>query len=501
MTRLHIRLFSACLGEMNRRKFLKNITLAACSTVLAGSSVDYAAALASKKSLNVLAGQKRPNILYIMMDEWGYYELSCMGHPILKTPNIDRMAAEGKRFTQCMAGGPVCAPTRSVLMTGQHLGHTTVRSNAGGSAAGSLRDGDVTIAQVLKQADYATGGFGKWGLGDRGTTGVPEKHGFDTFYGYYHQVHAHSYFPRYLVRNSEQEYLPGNTGDRFIGETYSHYRIFEEAKKFIVDNKDRPFFCYCAWTPPHGHWGMPSDEPAWRKYKDKIWTAGQSTQNDAKVYAAMIEMVDCQIGELLAMLKELGLDDNTIVVFSGDNGGQRYFKNFFGPNDNPVTGKTFRGEKGSLYEGGLRVPYIVRWPGKVAPSTTTNHLCHFSDVMPTLAELAGVKTPDNIDGISFVPTLLGESKAGRQQQQHKYLYWEYGKARAVRMEKWKAVRPKNDSVSWQLYDLSTDIEESNNVADENPSILKQMINYANQAHVPRVSGKVLDPSVAFDKVK
>ena len=324
-------------------------------------------------------------------------------------------------------------------------------------------------------------------------------HGFDVFYGYYNQVHAHGYFPTYLIRNSEREYLPGNTGDRYTGQTYSHTRIFEETKKFIVDHKDRPFFCYCPWTPPHGYWGIPSSEPAWQNYKDKPWTAGQQTQNDAKVYAAMLEMVDRQVGDLLAMLKEYGLDENTIVVFSGDNGGQRYFGNFFKPNTCPITGDNFRGQKGDLYEGGLRVPYIVRWPGKIKPNAVTDHLCYFADVMPTLAEFAGVKPADNIDGISFAPTLLGESAAGRPQQQHQYLYWEAGDKRAVRMGHWKAVyAPHNNDGNyyWALFDLSAHIEELNtydvsNVSRENEAVLEQMKAYAEQAHTTRIPGAVL----------
>ena len=487
---------------MNRRDFLKKVSIIAGSAGLAGSA--SAAISMSNKTLNVNFGKKRPNILYIMMDEWGYYELSCMGHPILRTPNIDKLAADGMRFTQCMAGGVVCAPTRSVLMTGKHLGHTSVRGNSG---SGAIRADDVTIAEVLKKAGYATGGFGKWGLGDRGTTGVPEMHGFDTFYGYYHQVHAHCYFPRYLVRNSELEYLPGNTGDLYTGDTYSHYRIFDETKKFIRENKDRPFFCYCPWTPPHGYWGMPSNEPAWQDYKDKPWTAGQVTQNDAKVYAAMIEMVDRQIGDLLAMLKEYGIDDNTIVVFSGDNGGQRYFGDFFGPNTNPITGVEFRGEKRHLYEGGLRIPYIVRWPGKIKPGTVTEHLCYFPDVMPTLAEVAGVKAPGDTDGISFVPTLLGEDAAGRSQEQHTYLYWEENDGldpehdRAVRMGNWKVLRKRGTTV-WKLYDLSTDVSETTDIASvpAHSTILNQMIAYADQAHETQIGGQILDSSLAWVKV-
>ena len=277
--------------------------------------------------------------------------------------------------------------------------------------------------------------------------------------------------------------LPGNYGedDSKVGETHAQTRVFEEAKQFITENKDRTFFCYCPWTPPHGFWQIPPDEPAWQNYKDKTWDS-----DDAKVYAAMVEWIDRQVGDLLAMLKEYGIDDNTIVIVSGDNGGQKYFDNFFGPNKNPITGVEFRGDKGDLYEGGLRVPYIVRWPGKIKPNTVTDHLCHFSDVMPTLAELAGVKPAENIDGISFVPTLLGESAAGRSQEQHEYLYWEYLGKLAVRMGNWKAVRLTSDNTNWQLYDLSTDISESTDVStasEENESILALMISYSDQAHV------------------
>jgi len=210
----------------------------------------------------------------------------------MSLPNIDKIAAEGMRFTQMLAGAPVCAPTRSTLMTGKHMGHTSVRRNPGHEA---LRAEDVTVAQVLKKAGYATGGFGKWGVGGRGTTGVPEKHGFDVFLGYYDQVHAHTFFPAWLVRNSEEVPLKGNTGALYEGETFSHQVIFEESLKFIRDNKDRPFLCYCPWTPPHGAWGLPDDEPSWQKYKGKQWDAGYSTRKDeAPRYAAMVNMIDRQ---------------------------------------------------------------------------------------------------------------------------------------------------------------------------------------------------------------
>jgi arylsulfatase A len=444
-----------------------------------------------------LSAAGKPNIIYLMLDEWGYFEWSGIGHPIIDTPNIDKFAAQGIRFTQFLAGGNVCAPTRSVLMTGQHSGHTTIRSNGGGTA---LCADDVTIADVLKKAGYACGGFGKWGLGDAGTTGVPEKHGFDIFYGYYHQVHAHTYYPRYLIRNSKREPLEGNTGDYLTGETFSHTLIYQEGMKFIRENHDRPFFAYLPWTPPHGLWGMPADDPAWLKYKDKKWDArNQRGTHDAQMYAAMIEMVDRQLGGILALLRELKIEDNTIFFLCGDNGGQPYFKTdkhphgFLAPNLNPRTGVKFRGGKGKFYEGGLRIPFIVRWPGRIKPGQVSDHLGYFPDIMPTLAELAGLEKPDTTDGISIVPTLLGTGT----QANHPWLYWEDPKSIAVRMGNWKAIKPEKNK-PFELYDLSKDIGEWNNLAEKQPDILAKMKKIAGQAHSPGRSGKVLDPSIKFD---
>jgi len=440
----------------------------------------------------------KPNIIYIMMDEWGYFEWSAMGHPILHTPNIDKIASEGMRFTQFLAGGNVCAPTRSSLMTGQHTGHTTVRSNGGGM---SLCADDFTIAAMLKEAGYVTGGFGKWGLGDAGTSGVPEKQGFDTFFGYYHQVHAHTYYPRYLIHNSKKVKLEGNTGDYLSGETFSHNLIHTAGLEFIRNNKDRPFFAYLPWTPPHGYWAMPEEDPAWQKYKEMQWDAtNQKGDYDAQMYAAMVEMADRQIGEILALLKELDLDRNTIVFVCGDNGGQPYFQNdrhphgFLAPNLDPKTGKRFRGGKGNFYEGGLRIPFIVWWPGKIHAGAVSNHLGYFPDIMPTLAELAGVEAPENTDGISIVPTLLGGDRS--KQEQHNYLYWEDPRSCAVRMSKWKAIRA-NKEEAFELYDLDRDLEELHNVADQYPEILEQMKSYARAAHTPPCIGEVLDISAGF----
>jgi arylsulfatase A-like enzyme len=439
---------------------------------------------------NVHAANRKPNIIHIVSDELGYYELSCLGNPHLKTPNLDRMAAEGVRFTQALAGSSLCAPTRCCLMTGKHSGHTSVRTNGGGTP---LREGEETIASLLKRAGYATGGFGKWGLGGRGSTGVPEKHGFDLFVGYYDQVHAHSYYPAYIVRNSEEMPLAGNQGGR-SGQTYSHYVIFGEAIKFIRANQDRPFFCYLPVTPPHGWFDLPDTDPAWALFKDKDWP------EDAKRYAAMVSMVDRQAGELFALLKELALDDQTIVFFSGDNGGADYFptaaapRGFHSANVDPKTGVAFRGNKGNLYEGGLRIPMIVRWPGKIKPGRVSDLLWYFPDVLPTVAELAGVPPPQDIDGISIVPELLGEAVAGRKQRQHEFLYWELAQGTAVRMGNWKAIRPRA-SQPWELYDLSKDVSEQNNIAVANPNVLSKLTAFAEKAREPAQEGVFRDTAL------
>ena len=460
-----------------RRDFLRT-----AGSGMALAAVGTAAVAAEKK--------RKPNIVYIMCDELGYYELSCMGNPNIKTPVIDRLAAGGVRFTQALAGSSVCAPTRCCLMTGKHAGHTSVRVNDGGTP---LRAGEETVASVLKRAGYATGGFGKWGCGGRGSTGVPEKHGFDVFVGYYDQVHAHSYYPPYIVRNSKELPLEGNKGGS-EGKTYSHYVIFDEAQKFLRTHKDRPFFLYLPFTPPHGIFDIPDSDPAWALYKDKDWPA------QAKRYAAMVTMVDRQVGQVLAMLKEFGLADNTIVFFCGDNGGANYFRSkdhprgFHSANRDPKTGKEFRGGKGNLYEGGLRIPMIVSWPGKITPGRVSDFLWYFPDFLPTAAELAGAETPKDVDGISIVPELLGEKAAARKQVEHAYLYWELGRQAAVRMKHFKAIRP-NTNAPWELYDLRTDIGETTSLADKHKDVLAKMTAFAAEAHTPARPGTFHDRAI------
>jgi len=437
-----------------------------------------------------------PNIVYIMSDELGYYELSHMGNERLRTPNIDRMAKEGIRFTSALAASPVCAPLRACLMTGKHSGHASVRSNGGGTP---LRADEPTIASMLKSRGYATGGFGKWGAGGRGSTGVPEQHGFDTFFGYYDQVHAHSFFPAYLIRNSQEVPLSGNDGGG-SGETYSHYEIMKEGKAFIRENKDRPFFCYLPVTPPHGMYDIPADDPAFAAYQGDDWFNDPAVDQEAKNYAAMVTMVDNDLKSVLDLLRELNLEDNTIVFFTGDNGGQDRFKNdahprgYFGPNKNPKTGVAFRGGKRSLHEGGLRIPYLVRWPGKIPANRVSDLVFSQVDVLPTLAELTKANqapAPADIDGISILTELLGPEMTGHEQAQHEFLYWEYVSQTAVRYHdkerNWKAIRLKPHQ-DWALYDLDADISETTDVAAEHSDILRKMVAYAESQHAPVVSG-------------
>lgn len=451
--------------NIDRRGFLKTVGLGAASLAMPGctnASRQLAPSVPADES-----SASKPNIIFIMVDDMGWADLGCYGSKHIKTPNIDRMAAEGMLFTQAYSGCTVCAPARSVLMTGLHMGHTSVRGNTGGIP---ILDEDVTVAEVLKKAGYATGGFGKWGLGEVGTPGVPEKQGFDDFFGYYHQIHAHDYWTPYLWHNSKKVPMTGEQGS---AERYSHNRIFEETLEFIRENKDSPFFCYAPWTPPHGKYQIPESDPAWQMYKDKSWP------QNAKVAAAMDTMLDRHIGELLALLKELNIDERTIVFFVSDNGAAQRFDGVL-DSSGPL-----RGFKRSMYEGGIRVPMVVRWPGRIKASKVSSLPCYFADVMPTLAELAGASKhmPSNIDGLSIVPTLRGQA---RKQKKHEFMYWEWhkynwGKRRniadglmqAVRMGDWKAVR-HSSNVPFELYNLGADIGEKNNVAAKHPDIIAKI---------------------------
>jgi len=426
---------------------------------------------------------EKPNIIFMMADDLGYGHLGCYGQEKIRTPNIDHLATEGVRFTQCYAGSTVCAPSRSVLMTGLHCGHTSVRGNSGGIP---LLPEDITIAEVLKRGGYTTGIFGKWGLGDAGTDGVPNKQGFDEFFGYLHQVHCHFYYPYFLWENDHKYLLPGNMGGK--QEQYSHDVIVEKAMEFIRSKKNDRFFLYLPFTIPHTELLVPEDSFA--EYKGKFpepkpYVDPRGHYADQPyprtTFAAMVSRMDRDVGRIMRLLKELGIDERTIVFFTSDNGGQTRG----GPDLEFFKGNgALRAGKGYLYEGGIRVPMIVRWPGKVKAGTVSDFVWAFWDVMPTLAELAGVRINHRIDGLSVVPTLIGEERAGHKQRKHKFLYWEQPRGKelmqAVRMGDWKAVRASM-TAPLELYNLAEDIGEKHNVAAEHPDIVAAIENYLKTA--------------------
>jgi len=462
---------------MKRRDFLKAVGLGTMSVTLPGCGNAFGR-LAGKSSVN------RPNIIFILADDLGYGDLGCYGQERIKTPSLDRMAEEGMRFTQHYAGSTVCAPSRCVLMTGLHTGHCLVRGNA----RVPLRPSDVTVAKLMKRAGYATGIIGKWGLGEAGSTGIPNKQGFDYWFGYLNQRHAHNYYPKYLWRNEEKVQLknevksanpPGGVATKRV--EYSHDLFAKEALAFVERKKDRPFFLYLAFTIPHANnearqkgMEVPSLEP----YTDRDWPEPQ------KGHAAMITRMDGDIGKLFAKLKELGIDEHTLVMFSSDNGPHREGGN--NPDFNDSNGP-LRGIKRDLYEGGIRVPTLARWPGRIKPGSVTDHISGFWDFLPTCAELAGFRTPKAIDGLSMVPTLLG--KRGRQKK-HKFIYWEFheqGKKQAVRMGDWKGVRlnvARKPNGPIELYNMKTDIGEKHNIADQYPEIVAKIAKYMKTAHTP-----------------
>jgi arylsulfatase A-like enzyme len=442
---------------------------------------------------------EKPNVIYMMLDEWGYYEMSGLGHDKLQTPVFDSFMSESMRFTNAYAGGPTCGPTRAVLLTGQHLGHVSMRTNGGGTP---IRDDEITMGEMMKAAGYATGGFGKWGIGERGTTGIPERQGFDTFFGYYHQVHAHTFYPKFLIRNSEEVPLKGNPGHYNLGETHAQYVIHDEAMKWLEANHEKPFFLYLPYTPPHGHWGLPPDDPYWKVFEGKPWRKGQKTDKDSRMYAAMLLQVNHQLKAIIDKLKEYGIDDNTIIFLSGDNGGQAYFKDtnnprgIFAPNVDPKgKGPEFRAGKGSLYDGGLKVPFLVRWPGKIKAGSTTDHLTYFPDIMPTIAEITGAELPPDRDGISMLPTLLGKGA----QKQHDFMYWEYTGQTAVRMSNWKGYTRKKGGKAgaWELYDILKDPGETNNLAAQHTDIVAKIDLIAKREHTVVKGGEKLPDALPF----
>lgn len=431
-----------------------------------------------------LAGaDRKPNIIFILADDLGYGDLGCYGQKRLRTPNIDRLASEGMRFTDFYAGSTVCAPSRCVLMTGLHTGHAFIRGNG----KDNLRPGDVTVAEVLRRSGYTTALIGKWGLGHEGSSGVPTRQGFDYFYGYLDQHHAHNYYPSFLVRNEDRVELPnvvpdeGRYGQGVASKKakYSHDLLAEEALAFIDRSRDRPFFLYLALTIPHanneaGKKGM--EVPDHGPYAEKKWPEAE------KGFAAMVTRMDRDVGRILSRLEEHGIANDTIIFFTSDNGPHR--EGGHDPDSFDSNGP-LRGIKRDLYEGGIRVPMIVRWPGRVEAGSTSRFAGAFWDVLPTLAELAGTGTavPEGIDGISFAPELLGRKE---EQKKHDHLFWVFYErrgARAVRMGRWKAVeQPLHAPI--RLFDLEEDIGEENDLAGKRPDIVGRARDIMDKAYTP-----------------
>lgn len=442
----------------------------------------------------------QPNMIFILADDLGYGDLGCYGQQVIQTPRLDQMAAEGMRFTQFYAGNTVCAPSRSVLMTGRHMGHTHVRGNAGGDnmLAQSLRDQDVTVAEVLKSVGYTNALIGKWGLGEMDQPGAPLRQGFDRFFGVVNQVHAHNYYPEFVwddeskkqlrnvVKRVDRSYggFTGGAATKRID--YTHDLFAEETLQFVETNKEGPFFLYLALTIPHANnegtrmTGDGAEVPDYGIYQDRDWP------NPDKGQAAMITRMDGDIGKLLDQLVELGIDKKTLVFFTSDNGPHNEANHNlerFNPSG------PLRGTKRALYEGGIRVPGIAWWPGTVKAGSTSDHLAYFGDWLATAADLAGADVPEEVDSVSFAPTLKG---AADQQQQHRYLYWEFyeqGSRQAVRFGDWKAIRQPMHSGSIELYNLGSDVGETNDVAASHPDLVRQAANMMDEAHTPHPNWK------------
>ncbi|VGO14843.1 Arylsulfatase [Pontiella desulfatans] len=430
---------------------------------------------------------RAPNIIYILTDDLGYGDLSCNGQTHFQTPNIDRLAAEGMTFTDHYSGATVCAPSRCALLTGKHTGHAVVRGNSEFLPEGQqpMPADTYTMAHMLQKAGYSTGLFGKWGLGAPGTASEPLKMGFDRFYGYNCQRQAHHYYPYFLWDDDQREMLWGNFG--LETEDYAPTLIHDEVMEFIEENKDQPFYCFYAVVQPHAEMFAP--EEYMEKYRGKFlpessyegtddgpnfrkYAYGSQPEAHA-AFAAMVHNIDDYVGDITAKLTELGIADDTLIVFTSDNGPHQeggHDPAYFNSNGSQ------RGFKRDLYEGGIHVPMIAWWPGKVAAASSTDHLSAFWDMMPTAAEMAGVGAPDNIDGVSFLPTLMGN----KEQKEHEYLYWEFHEKKgrvAIRKGNWKGVRydvAVDANSPLELYDLASDPQEANNVAGQHPEVVAEL---------------------------
>jgi arylsulfatase A-like enzyme len=452
------------------------VLASACAFAAAGSTSDAAPGPAARP----------PNVIFILADDLGYGDVGCYGQQRIKTPSVDRMAVEGLRFTQAYAGATVCAPSRCTLMTGLNTGHARVRGNVPATAPGAaLVADDVTVARVLKDAGYATALIGKWGLGEptANKQGLPRRQGFDYFFGYLKQGHAHNYYTDYLWRNETKVKLPNvtskapayknNVAEKKV--VYSHDLLADDGLKFVREHKAGPFFLYWAFTIPHandeaGDKGM--EVPDYGKYAELDWPEPQ------KGHAAMITRMDRDVGRMLDLLKELGIDDNTLVIFTSDNGPHQEGGN--DPDFNDSNGP-LRGYKGNLTEGGIRVPLVARWPGRVPSGKVSETPVSFADVLPTLAALGSDHAPTALDGSDFSPTLLGGSQP---ELADRYFYWEWNRdglrLQAARWRQWKAIRdPASKRI--ELYDLAADVGEKHNVAAEHADLVAKFQKYLDGA--------------------
>jgi arylsulfatase len=447
-----------------------------------------------------------PNIVLIFADDLGYGELGCYGQQWIKTPHIDRLAAQGMRFTQHYSGQAVCAPSRCTLMTGRHTGHAAIRNNGDPRHLQHLKDQygwefpgqnplpaeEVTLGERLQSRGYRTAAIGKWGLGHFGTSGDPNQQGFDLFYGYNCQRHAHNHYPRFLWRNRVKETLPGNDRQA-TGSTYSQDQFTQEALAFIREHQQRPFFLYLPVAIPHLAIQVPQESLA--QYEGKIPEADYEHHgylqhpSPRAGYAAMVSHLDRDVGKIVALLEELGLSEQTLVLFSSDN-GPTYDRLGGSDSDFFRSAGPLRGRKGSLYDGGIRVPLVARWPGHIAPGSQSDLVSANWDLLPTLCELAGAAVPAGLDGVSLVPTLLGDQE---HQRQHEYLYWEfpaYGGQQAIRVGDFKAIRQgmmrrnQKHPPPLELYDLKHDQQEAQDLAPTHPEVVEQMAKLMHAARVP-----------------
>ncbi|AXY75925.1 arylsulfatase [Paraflavitalea soli] len=440
---------------------------------------------------------RQPNIILIVADDLGHGDVGCYGQQKTTTPNIDQLAATGMRFTQFYSGTTVCAPSRASLMTGQHTGHTPIRGNRGFQPEGQfpLPDSSLTIAEVLKKAGYVTGAFGKWGMGYPGSTGEPLKQGIDRFYGYNCQSEAHNYYPDHLWDNDRRVEFPANrTGDVM----YSGDKIHAAAMDFLQQNKRKPFFLFLPYTLPHGDLDVPRDS-VYQRYV-KLFNEqslpvptgpikGRFEPYPHAAFAAMVSRLDRYVGEVYHYVQQNGLADNTLIIFTSDNGPHREDggdPKFFNGNGG------FRGIKRDMYEGGIRVPFIANWKGTIKAGVTNDQPAAWWDLFPTFQQLANILVWKNIDGISIVPALTGQP-----QPSHEYFYWEFheqGGKQAVRWGDWKGVRLNVSTVKdgpIELYDLKNDPAEQKNIAADHPEVVKQIATYMQQAHVSDPNWPVL----------